>query len=181
MYYLPKPENSKKKFKVIFCFLNPVSPGVRVFCLFSYISFILVVLLTLHICLLGYLSVSNSKEWQMVWNYCAVVCIHLASVGFPEPFWDFLGNLSPVSSVASYSVCGFLQLVPLKTSPIHLTYLLTSLICWWSLLSFFNMTNLHLPGILKPYLNKILERQKARVCPGCTNLNCKKIKNFLFS
>ena len=78
---------------------------------------------------------------------CASTLLQWASLNLSEIFWV---NLSPVSSVASYSVCGFLQLVPQKTSPIHLTKLLTSLICWWPLPSFFNMTNLHLLGILKP-------------------------------
>lgn len=72
-----------------------------------------------------------------------------------------MGDLAPISSVAPYSVCGFLQLVPLITVPIILTYsrnLLTSLICWWPLPPLFNIINLHLFGILKLYLNKILER-----------------------
>lgn len=150
MYYLPNPENCKKNFKVIFCFLNPVSPRVRVFCLFSYISFILVVLsLLFTYASLGIFQCQIQKNDR----WCGItvqLCIHLASVGFPEPFWDFLGK--PVSCLLCCLLfwCGFLQLVPRKTSPIHLTKLLTSLICWWPLPSFFNMTNLYLLGILKP-------------------------------
>ena len=45
---------------------------------------------------------------------CASTLLQWASLNLSEIFWV---NLSPVSSVASYSVCGFLQLVPLKTSP----------------------------------------------------------------
>ena len=86
MYYLPNPENCKKNFKVIFCFLNPVSPRVRVFCLFSYISFILVVLsLLFTYASLGIFQCQIQKNDR----WCGItvqLCIYLASVGFPEPF-----------------------------------------------------------------------------------------------